>query len=143
MQNNPDGELNAVKKRLVLNDDAAGLLVEENHEVPEGNPKVTAIIEEEVRDIMAPKTSANTDLETTAAVHKCELAVDRVDNIVAIGTIIQVNVASSDQLIHGVPLGKENMRVSVVRAIVDDALLPIPVKDEIVTVSDAIGTCVA
>lgn len=75
--------------------------------------------------------------------HECELAVDRVDNIVAIGTIIQVNVASSDQLIHGVPLGKENMRVSVVRAIVDDALLPIPVKDEIVTVSDAIGTCVA
>ncbi|XP_040368009.1 uncharacterized protein LOC112180636 [Rosa chinensis] len=143
MQNNSDSELNAVKKRLVLNDDAAGLLVEENHEVLEGSHKVTTIIEEEVRDIMAPKTSANDDLETTAAVHKCELAVDRVDNIVAIGTIIQVNVASSDQLIHGVPLGNENMRVSIVRAIVDDALLPIPVKDEIVTVSDAIGTCVA
>ena len=68
---------------------------------------------------------------------------DSLDNIVAIGTIIEVAVQSSNQTIHGVPLGEGNMRVSVIRSIIDDAKLPFPIKDDIMTVHDAIGTCVA
>ncbi|XP_062021676.1 uncharacterized protein LOC133738229 [Rosa rugosa] len=62
----------------------------------------------------------------------------------AYGTVIQVNVEEGNQKIHGVPLGEDNVRVSVIGTIVHDALLPFPVKDaDIVTVGDAIGTCVA
>ena len=71
------------------------------------------------------------------------LAVDSVDNVVAFGTISEINVDATNQTIHGVPLGKENARVSITKAVVPDALLPIPVKGEIMTVQDALGTFVA
>ncbi|XP_062006884.1 uncharacterized protein LOC133724182 [Rosa rugosa] len=91
--------------------------------------KLTSIIEEE---------------ELQVDGNDCGLAIDRVENIVAYGTVIQVNVEEGNQKIHGVPLGEDNVRVSVIGTIVHDALLPFPVKDaDIVTVGDAIGTCVA
>ncbi|PRQ48818.1 hypothetical protein RchiOBHm_Chr2g0114971 [Rosa chinensis] len=73
----------------------------------------------------------------------CKLAIDSLDNIVAERTIIQVHVDSTKQTIHGVPLAKENVRASITKSIVANALLPIPIKDEIMFVHDAIGTCVA
>ena len=75
--------------------------------------------------------------------NECRLAVDTVENIVAIAKVIDVGGESSNQLLHGVPLGENNMRVSVIRAIKGDALVPIPVRDEIITVDDAVGGCVA
>lgn len=71
------------------------------------------------------------------------MSLGSIDNIVAIATIIEVNVEDSKQLIHGIPLGEGNVRVSIVRSVVDEALIPFPIKDEIMTVHDAIGTCVA
>ena len=67
------------------------------------------------------------------------LTVDSMDNVVAFGTIIEINVDATDQTIRGVPLGKENARVFSTKVVVLDALLPIPVKDEIMTVKDALG----
>ncbi|XP_062019479.1 uncharacterized protein LOC133736053 isoform X1 [Rosa rugosa] len=48
-----------------------------------------------------------------------------------------------DGPIHGVPLGDGNVRVSVEVPIKGEALLPIPIGDEIVTLRQAIGTHVA
>ncbi|PRQ33732.1 hypothetical protein RchiOBHm_Chr5g0060901 [Rosa chinensis] len=59
------------------------------------------------------------------------------------GTIIQVDVESCKQTIHGVPMAEENARVSITKSIVANALLPIPINDEILFVRDAIGTCIA
>lgn len=75
--------------------------------------------------------------------NECRLAVDTVENIVAIAKVIDVGGESSNQLLHGVPLGENNVCVSVIRAIEGDALVPIPVRDEILTVDDAVGSCVA
>ena len=75
--------------------------------------------------------------------NECRLAVDTVENIVAIAKVIDVGGESSNQLLNGVPLGENNMRVSVIRAIEGGALVPIPVRDEIITVDDAVGGCVA
>ncbi|XP_061993652.1 uncharacterized protein LOC133711563 [Rosa rugosa] len=72
-----------------------------------------------------------------------KLAIGSVDNIVAFGTVVEVDVEATQQTIHGVPLGEKNARVSVTEAVVANALLPFPIKDEIVRVADAIGTCVA
>ncbi|XP_062019039.1 uncharacterized protein LOC133735656 [Rosa rugosa] len=72
-----------------------------------------------------------------------ELASGSIDNVVAVATIIEGNGECNSQLIHGIPLGEGNIRVSIVRSIVDEALLPFPIKDEILTVRDAIGTYVA
>ncbi|XP_062015019.1 uncharacterized protein LOC133731647 isoform X2 [Rosa rugosa] len=72
-----------------------------------------------------------------------KLSIGSVDNIVAFGTIVEVDVEATQQTIHGVPLGEENVRISITKAVVANALLPFPIKDEIVRVADAIGTCVA
>ncbi|PRQ45734.1 putative transposase, Tnp1/En/Spm [Rosa chinensis] len=72
-----------------------------------------------------------------------ELASGSIDNVVAVATIIEGNGECNNELIHGIPLGEGNIRVSIVRSIVDEALLPFPIKDEILTVRDAIGTYVA
>ncbi|KAM5579715.1 hypothetical protein ABKV19_009475 [Rosa sericea] len=74
---------------------------------------------------------------------ECQLASGSINNVVAIAKIIEVNDESNSQLIHGVPLGEGNKRVLIVRSLVDEAKLPFPIKDEIVTVRDAIGTYVA
>ena len=59
------------------------------------------------------------------------------------GTIVEVGVDSSSQTVHGVPLAAENIRVSVSKCLVENALLLVPVRNEILLVRDAIGTCVA
>lgn len=59
------------------------------------------------------------------------------------GTIVQVGVDSSSQTIHGVPLAAKNIRVFVTKCLVENALLPVPVRNEILFVRDAIGTCIA
>ncbi|XP_024190454.1 uncharacterized protein LOC112194446 [Rosa chinensis] len=74
---------------------------------------------------------------------ECHLALGSTDNVVAIATVIEVNNENNSQLIHGVPLGEGNMRVSIVRSLVDEAKLPFPIENEIMTVRDAIGTYVA
>lgn len=43
---------------------------------------------------------------------------------------------------HGIPLGDEHMRVSVYAAIEEKAVIPIPVKDEIHTMQQAMGSWV-
>lgn len=47
------------------------------------------------------------------------------------------------QTVHGVPLGDNNMRVSVYCALDEKALVPFPVEDEIQTVKQAMGSWVA
>ncbi|KAM5573609.1 hypothetical protein ABKV19_013246 [Rosa sericea] len=136
-----EGDAKTVKKKLVLAEEK--IFVQENQQVATDQPKqkLTSIIEEEVRVHISSK---NSDNELVVDGNNCGLAIDRVENIVAYGTVIQVNVEEGNEKIHGVPLGEDNVRVSVIGTIVHDALLPFPVKDaDIVTVGDAIGTCVA
>ncbi|PRQ47017.1 putative transposase, Tnp1/En/Spm [Rosa chinensis] len=138
-----EGEAKTVKKKLVLADEK--IFVQEDQQVATDQPKqkLTSIIEEEVRVHISSKNSFNNDNELVDG-NDCGLALDRVENIVAYGTVIQVNIEEGNQKIHGVPLGEDNVHVSVVGTIVHDALLPFPMKDaDIVTVGDAIGTCVA
>lgn len=59
--------------------------------------------------------------------------------IVAYGSII--DLASKE--VHGVPLGDANLRVAIDIAIDGQALLPIPVREELKTVDDAVGSHVA
>ncbi|KAL6189146.1 hypothetical protein ACLB2K_040536 [Fragaria x ananassa] len=82
-------------------------------------------------------------VQSSPTVQRCNLVIGSLDNIVAEGTIVQVGVDSSSQTFHGVPLPAENIRVSVTKCLVDNALLPVPVKNDILFVRDAIGTCVA
>ncbi|KAL6192002.1 hypothetical protein ACLB2K_038389 [Fragaria x ananassa] len=82
-------------------------------------------------------------VQSSPTVQRHHLVIDSLDNIVAEGTIVEVGVDSSSQTVHGVPLAAENIRVSVSKCLVENALLPVPIRDEIVFVSDAIGTCVA
>ena len=44
------------------------------------------------------------------------------ENIVAIAKVIDVGGESNNQLLHGVPLGENNVRVSVIRAIEGEGL---------------------
>lgn len=72
----------------------------------------------------------------------CKLAVDFVDNIVARVTMLEVD--STNPTIHGVPLGKGNMRVVIDIVINAEALLPFPIKDDdISTVGQAVGYVMA
>ncbi|KAL6175853.1 hypothetical protein ACLB2K_052491 [Fragaria x ananassa] len=91
---------------------------------------------------LASKLSSNI-LDLTCGDDECQLTIDSIDNIVAMGKLICVDVDSSNHLIHGMPLGENNVRVTVVRAIVGDSLVPNPMRDEILTVDDAVGSCVA
>lgn len=71
------------------------------------------------------------------------MALGSINNIVAIASIVEVNIDYSKQTIHGVPLGEGNVRVSIVRPLIPEAKLPFPIKDEIMTVKDAVGTYIA
>ncbi|KAL6219484.1 hypothetical protein ACLB2K_007243 [Fragaria x ananassa] len=133
----------SVKKRLNL--DAEKFLEDaiDPHEVPDPKQNEEIAMDlDEVTDF-APKAANHISLDLTCDENECRLAVDTVENIVAIAKVIDVGGESSNQLLHGVPLGENNMRVSVIRAIEGDALVPIPVRDEILTVDDAVGGCVA
>lgn len=48
-----------------------------------------------------------------------------------------------NELLHTVPLGKDNLRVSVDIVKVEEALLPIPIPGEATTVGEAVGFHVA
>ncbi|KAM5554057.1 hypothetical protein ABKV19_026008, partial [Rosa sericea] len=93
-------------------------------------------------NVITSTVKAYIPIETTNVVkkgEKCKLAVDTKDNIVAMGTVIML-----DGPIHGVPLGAENVRISVDVSIKEDAYLPIPnVSGDIFTIKQAIGTHVA
>lgn len=45
--------------------------------------------------------------------------------------------------VHGAPLGEGNVRVSIDIANKEEALLPFPVRDELITVGQAVGSHVA
>ena len=69
------------------------------------------------------------------------LAAGALNNIVAPGLVIEIK--GEDAKIHGFPLGDMNYRVAVTFAKEKAALLPIPVRDEILTVGDTVGGHVA
>ncbi|XP_061998933.1 uncharacterized protein LOC133716232 [Rosa rugosa] len=71
----------------------------------------------------------------------CKLAVGYVENIVAYATVMECDDPS--QTIHGAPLGDGNKRVSIYTALDEKAKVPFPVKDEIETVKQAMGSWVA
>ncbi|KAL6226022.1 hypothetical protein ACLB2K_004869 [Fragaria x ananassa] len=138
-----NADLSSVKKRLNLDAEKFVEDAIDPHEVPDPKQnEETAMDLDEVTDF-APKAANHITLDLTCDENECRLAVDTVENIVAIAKVIDVGGESSNQLLHGVPLGENNMRVSVIRAIEGDALVPIPVRDEIFTVDDAVGSCVA
>ena len=69
------------------------------------------------------------------------MAVGSTANIVAWGMIIEDDTVNNT--IHGVKMLEDCIRVSVDGGIQDDAALPCPVKDELETVRQAIGSHVA
>ena len=70
----------------------------------------------------------------------CKLAVGSKSNVVALGTIMPTD--GPDAMVHGIPLNG-NVRVTIDVAIKGSALLPIPIRDELITISQAIGSYVA
>ncbi|CAB4278280.1 unnamed protein product [Prunus armeniaca] len=72
---------------------------------------------------------------------ECKMAFGEKANLVASGTIVEIDVPN--QLVHNVPLGEGNIRVAVNCALKGDSPLPIPVKRVLETVGDAIGSQVA
>ena len=71
----------------------------------------------------------------------CKLAVESINNIIGYGTVIENVVPNS--VVHGVPLGIHNYRVSIDVCFDDDALLPITISDDPVKVEDFVGSHVA
>lgn len=71
----------------------------------------------------------------------CHLAIGSLDNVVAVGKMFESDVQCPT--IHGIPLGAENIRVTVDIAMVEDVALPIPLKGDIETLNQAIGNFVA
>ncbi|MCL7042041.1 hypothetical protein MKW94_021036 [Papaver nudicaule] len=69
----------------------------------------------------------------------CKLLIDSVE--VATGNVF--DKTGKEEYVHNVMLGEDEFRVQVVVAIKPGALVPKPVGDEILTVHDALGTCVA
>ncbi|XP_073280961.1 uncharacterized protein [Primulina huaijiensis] len=69
------------------------------------------------------------------------LTLDSSTDIVAYGTIVEVNGANN--LLHGVPLPQNCMRVSIDEAMQKTALFPVPIPNECENVGDAVGTHVA
>ncbi|KAL6204906.1 hypothetical protein ACLB2K_022173 [Fragaria x ananassa] len=122
-------ELSSVKKRLDLDAEKFVEYAIDPHEVPDPKQNEETTMDlDEVTDF-APKAANYITLIRW--------------KIVVIAKVIDVGGESSIQLLHGVPLGENNVRVSVIRAIEGDALISIPVRDEILTVDDAVGSCVA
>ncbi|XP_073153042.1 uncharacterized protein [Henckelia pumila] len=71
---------------------------------------------------------------------KCHLAVKKCENVVAYGTVI--SEGGPNVMIHNVPLGEENFKVSVDVVLDETAMLPIPIKSGPTIVTDAIGAIV-
>ncbi|KAL6138181.1 hypothetical protein ACLB2K_063466 [Fragaria x ananassa] len=121
----------AIKKKLDLEEGKLQKQVEADEVIPKvQNNEKPLIVEEEVH------------VQSSPTVHRHNLVIGSLDNIVAEGTIV-IGVDSISQTIHGVPLAAENIRVSVTKCLVENALLPVPARDDILFVCDTIGTCVA
>ncbi|KAL6199643.1 hypothetical protein ACLB2K_029426 [Fragaria x ananassa] len=127
----------AIKKKLDLEEGKLKTQVEADEVTKEQAPEKPLTVEEEAHVMEMAQ------VQSSPTVQRHHLVIDSLDNIVAEGTIVEVGVDSSSQTVHGVPLAAENIRVSVSKCLVENALLPVPIRDEIVFVSDAIGTCVA
>ncbi|XP_073274140.1 uncharacterized protein [Primulina huaijiensis] len=69
------------------------------------------------------------------------LTLDSSTDIVEYGTVVEVNGANN--LLHGVPLPQNCMRVTIDEAMQKSALLPISIPNECENVGDAVGTHVA
>ncbi|XP_073272531.1 uncharacterized protein [Primulina huaijiensis] len=69
------------------------------------------------------------------------LTLDSSTDIVAYGTVVEVNGANN--LIHGVPLPQNCMRVSIDEAMQKSALFLVPILNECENVGDVVGTHVA
>ncbi|KAL0539281.1 hypothetical protein IC582_023477 [Cucumis melo] len=67
----------------------------------------------------------------------CSLAVGKVDNIVATGTVFER--ISTNEIVYGVRLGEGDVRVLIELACDNHSLLPIPIVGSIYSVHDAIG----
>ncbi|KAL6179480.1 hypothetical protein ACLB2K_050995 [Fragaria x ananassa] len=59
------------------------------------------------------------------------------------GRIVHEDLDPNKQTIHDIPLGAENVRVSIVVPIIGHHLLSCPIKDEILTMKDVLGSIVA
>ena len=70
------------------------------------------------------------------------MVVGTTSNIVAYATI-ETDVSSGNQNLHGVPLAKENARVSIKCVVQGTATIPFRIHKEITTVEQAIGTYIA
>ena len=71
----------------------------------------------------------------------CKLALGDDLNIVAQGTVFMDNEPNAT--VHGIPLASTDVRVSIYVAYQKNAILPWPVHDELILVSQAIGSIVA
>ncbi|XP_073303361.1 uncharacterized protein [Primulina huaijiensis] len=71
---------------------------------------------------------------------KCHMAVKEHENVVAYGTII--SEGGPNVMIHHVPLGEENFKVSIDVVLDEKAQLPIPIKFGPTIINDAIGVIV-
>ncbi|XP_038895930.1 uncharacterized protein LOC120084092 isoform X2 [Benincasa hispida] len=71
----------------------------------------------------------------------CHLAIGSVDNIVAVGTMFESDAQCPS--INEIPLGPDNVRAMVDIVMGEDVALPIPQKDKIKTLDQAIGNFVA
>ncbi|KAL5714941.1 hypothetical protein ACHQM5_016836 [Ranunculus cassubicifolius] len=78
--------------------------------------------------------------QSNGQVQECSLALGSKNNIVAKGSVFPK--MGPDERLHTVPLGEENLRVSIAYPIQKTALLPIPF-DEYTTVGSAMGVPLA
>ena len=73
---------------------------------------------------------------------ECKLTSGSASEIVAIGEKVCVDPKGRVQTVHGKTLEQGHVRVAVIRAVVPDAMVPVPVKGEIEIVAKAVGSCV-
>lgn len=107
------------------------------HDINNGNAEAPHILgDDNVRD---DEVEIITELKFNGT--PCELAVGNTTNIVAFGTIVEDE--SANKTIHGTKFREDCIRVTVDGGIQYDAALPCPVKDELETVRQAIGSHVA
>ncbi|KAL6494185.1 hypothetical protein OROGR_030985 [Orobanche gracilis] len=142
------------KKHLKLSDlnvedvGVTGMQWEAEHVVEEDAPEMNeAPAQQPPPPPVKEKAVSNASVEVVQPQLKpseCRLALGSVDCIVAIGKLVGLQDNNIDnEKIHGVPMAEGNVRVTILRALVPDAELPFPVKDELLTVQDAVNSFVA
>ncbi|XP_063941381.1 uncharacterized protein LOC108198271 [Daucus carota subsp. sativus] len=140
-------ELTAVKKKLDLNESPRGEDAENNFQEVDDEEKN----KDKEKDVAELKSSGeekgveylvveDKDVEVAEENEGIlwELAIGTPTNIVAHATVDFVTA-----VLHGKPLGGDNVRVSITRVIQGAAEIPFPIDDEIITVDQAVGTFIA